>query len=234
MTASAQSAAHIVMIRPANFASNPETIASNRFQASSGDLGAAEIQQAARAEFDALATALTKAGVNVHVFDDTTSPIKPDALFPNNWFSTHPDGTVVLYPMLAPNRRLERRDDLIEALHKQASFHVHATVDLTHREIEGKYLEGTGSLVLDRVNRIAYACLSPRTDLDVLGEFGAIYGILKLKVIIRSEAIEIIEAVFFLRHQLQVSLAAGTGHLVSQFEVEENSPNEESQELKQS
>ena len=160
------------MIRPANFASNPETIASNRFQASSGDLGAAEIQQAARAEFDALATALTKAGVNVHVFDDTTSPIKPDALFPNNWFSTHPDGTVVLYPMLAPNRRLERRDDLIEALHKQASFHVHATVDLTHREIEGKYLEGTGSLVLDRVNRIAYACLSPRTDLDVLGEFG--------------------------------------------------------------
>jgi hypothetical protein len=172
MIASAQSAAHIVMIRPANFASNPETLASNRFQSTSGDLDGRQIQQLAQLEFEALATALSDAGVNVHVFDDTAAPIKPDALFPNNWFSTHPDGTVVLYPMLAPNRRLERRDDLIETLHKETGFHVHATIDLTHREIEGKYLEGTGSLVLDRVNRIAYACLSPRTDLDVLGEFG--------------------------------------------------------------
>lgn len=160
------------MIRPANFASNPETLASNRFQSSATDAGASDIQRAAQREFDALAQALTDAGVNVHVFDDTATPIKPDAVFPNNWFSTHADGTVVLYPMLAPNRRLERRMDVIEALHSRDGFHVHDTIDLTHRELEAKCLEGTGSLVLDRVHRIAYACLSPRTDLDVLGEFG--------------------------------------------------------------
>lgn len=167
-----QSTSHVVMVRPASFASNPETLASNRFQSAAAEFDANEIQHAAQAEFDALATALDKAGVDVHVFEDTPSPIKPDAVFPNNWFSTHPEGVVVLYPMLAPNRRLERRDDIIAALHTKYGFHVHATVDLTHRENEGKCLEGTGSLVLDRVHRIAYACLSPRTDLDVLGEFG--------------------------------------------------------------
>jgi hypothetical protein len=168
---SAQSACDVVMIRPASFASNPETLASNRFQSTGSDRSATQIQRAAVTEFDALAIALSNAGVNVHVFDDTVSPIKPDALFPNNWFSTHPDGTVVLYPMLAPNRRLERRLDIIESLHTRDGFHIHTTLDLTHRELEGKCLEGTGSLVLDRIHRIAYACLSPRTDLDVLGEF---------------------------------------------------------------
>jgi len=159
------------MIRPASFASNPETLASNRFQTQSAGLSAAEIQATALAEFDALSTALQRAGVTVHVFDDTPAPIKPDAIFPNNWFSTHRDGTIVLYPMLAPNRRLERRMDVIEALHTRDGFHVRDSIDLTHRELQAKYLEGTGSLVLDRVHRVAYACLSPRTDLDVLGEF---------------------------------------------------------------
>jgi hypothetical protein len=172
MTTETQSTCDVVMIRPANFGSNPETLASNRFQSTPQGVAASEIQQLARAEFDALATALANAGVNVHVFEDTPSPIKPDAVFPNNWFSTHADGTVVLYPMLAPNRRLERRLDIVAALHSQHGFHVHGTIDLTHRELDAKYLEGTGSLVLDRINRIAYACLSPRTDLDVLGEFG--------------------------------------------------------------
>ncbi len=167
-----QSTAHVVMIRPANFASNPETIASNRFQTAAADRDTAEIQRAAQAEFDALVSALATAGVEVHVFEDTPSPLKPDAVFPNNWFSTHRNGIVVLYPMLAPNRRLERRLDIIESLHARDGFHVHATVDMTGRELEDKFLEGTGSLVLDRAHRIAYACLSPRTDLDVLGEFG--------------------------------------------------------------
>lgn len=135
-------------------------------------MNAAEIQRAARPEFDGLVTALSNAGVNVHVFDDTPEPVKPDAVFPNNWFSTHADGVVVFYPMLAPNRRLERRPDIVAALHARNGFHVHDTIDLTHRELDAKYLEGTGSLVLDRSHRIAYACLSPRTDLDVLGEFG--------------------------------------------------------------
>jgi hypothetical protein len=160
------------MIRPANFASNPETLASNRFQSSAAGMNAAEIQRAARTELDGLATALSNAGVSVHVFDDTPEPVKPDAVFPNNWFSTHADGVVVLYPMLAPNRRLERRLDIVAALHSRNGFYVHDTIDLTHRELDAKYLEGTGSLVLDRIHRIAYACLSPRTDLDVLGEFG--------------------------------------------------------------
>jgi hypothetical protein len=167
-----QSTTDVVMIRPANFGSNPETLASNRFQSAAMGRTPNDVQRAALIEFDALATALQSAGVNVHVFDDLPTPIKPDAVFPNNWFSTHPDGSVVLYPMLAPNRRLERRFDVIEALHTCDGFHVHETIDLTYREAESKYLEGTGSLVLDRVQRVAYACLSPRTDLDVLGEFG--------------------------------------------------------------
>jgi len=167
----AQSTTDVLLIRPVNFASNPETLATNRFQNAS-ERAADEIRREALAEFDALADALRIAGVNVHVVEDTADPIKPDAVFPNNWFSTHIDGTVVLYPMLAPSRRLERRVDVIEALHRHDGFHVHATIDLSHREQEEKFLEGTGSLVLDRINRIAYACLSPRTDLDVLGEFG--------------------------------------------------------------
>jgi hypothetical protein len=160
------------MIRPASFASNPQTLESNRFQSADTQRSAAQVHGAATTEFDALTIALANAGVNVHVFDDTASPSKPDAIFPNNWFSTHRDGTVVLYPMLAPNRRLERRMDIIEALHRRDGFHINATIDLTHRELEGKFLEGTGSLVLDRTHRIAYACSSPRTDIDVLGEFG--------------------------------------------------------------
>src|SRR5687767_4145126 len=111
LTDATQSTAHVVMIRPASFASNPETLASNRFQTAVADGNAAEVQRAARAELDALASALLKAGVDVHVYEDTPAPVKPDAVFPNNWFSTHRNGIVVLYPMLAPNRRLERRLD---------------------------------------------------------------------------------------------------------------------------
>ena len=122
-------------------------------------------------EFDALATALQRAGVEVLIAADTLQPPKPDAIFPNNWVSFHGDGTVTLYPMLAPNRRAERREDILEQVVREGQFRVTRTVDLTHREAEGKFLEGTGSLVLDRAHRVAYASLSARTDLDVLGEF---------------------------------------------------------------
>jgi hypothetical protein len=122
-------------------------------------------------EFDALAERLGRKGVRVVVADDTAEPVKPDAIFPNNWVSFHCDGTVVLYPMLAPNRRAERREDVVRRVIDAGAFRASRTVDLSHREDEGKYLEGTGSLVLDRMQRIAYASLSPRTDLDVLGEF---------------------------------------------------------------
>jgi hypothetical protein len=115
-------------------------------------------------EFDGLAERLAGAGVRVIVADDTPEPAKPDALFPNNWVSFHADGSVVLYPMLAPNRRPERREDVVRRVIDAGAFRASRTVDLSHREEEGKYLEGTGSLVLDRIQRIAYANLSPRTS----------------------------------------------------------------------
>jgi len=158
------------MVRPACFGFNPQTAASNAFQQESAP-GGAGASSAALREFDGLADALQRAGVQVIVADDSASPQKPDALFPNNWVSMHRDGTVVLYPMLAPNRRLERRDDILRLVTRAGGYQITRTVDLRHREEQGQFLEGTGSLVLDRPNRTAYASLSPRTHLDVLGEF---------------------------------------------------------------
>ncbi|MBC7982689.1 MAG: amidinotransferase, partial [Candidatus Obscuribacterales bacterium] len=152
-----------------NFCANEQTAVSNRFQLFTQKV--VNSQELALAEFDQLAMKLREAGVRVHVFDDTPVPHTPDALFPNNWVSFHADGTAVLYPMLALNRRNERRTDILESLSAQYGFRMQRVLDLTHRESEHKFLEGTGSLVLDRVNRFAYVCMSPRTDLDVLGEF---------------------------------------------------------------
>lgn len=166
-----QIAADVMMIRPVAFAGNPQTQASNSFQQRDAGAIDAANQAAALREFDALAAALEQAGVSVHVFDDTPEPHTPDSIFPNNWVSFHADGTVVLYPMLAENRRLERRLDLLEALSAQRGFHTARVIDLSRHEHTGRYLEGTGSLVLDRMHHVAYACVSPRTDLDVLGDF---------------------------------------------------------------
>ena len=159
------------MVRPARFGCNAQTAESNAFQAKPELLAGKDLQGIALREFHGLAEALERAGVEVLVAPDSAQPPKPDAIFPNNWVSFHHDGTVALYPMLAPNRRLERRDEVLEQVVRSGGFRVSRTVDLTHRESEDKYLEGTGSVVLDRVHRIAYACSSPRTDLDVLGEF---------------------------------------------------------------
>jgi hypothetical protein len=163
------------MVRPARFGFNPQTAASNAFQqvpqGVAQTTAAADIQDRALREFDALAERLVRAGVRVIVAHDTPEPAKPDAIFPNNWVSFHADGTVVLYPMLAPNRRAERREEVLREVLGSGAFRSSRTVDLSHREDEGQYLEGTGSLVLDRTARVAYANLSPRTDLDVLGEF---------------------------------------------------------------
>jgi hypothetical protein len=167
------------MVRPACFAFNPQTAASNVFQSETlADLparaDAIAPQDLALREFDGLAGKLADAGVEVIIARDTASPIKPDAVFPNNWLSFHRDGTVVLYPMLAPNRRLERRQELVRQVTREGGYRTLRTVDLSHHEDQAKFLEGTGSLVLDRANRVAYACMSPRTDLDVLGEFAQI------------------------------------------------------------
>jgi hypothetical protein len=158
------------MIRPVRFESNPMTAASNRFQGKSKVNPAAQ-NEAAQAEFDRLAAALRDAGVNVIVIDDSCEPHTPDSVFPNNWVSFHADGRVVLYPMEAENRRLERRLDLIQALSSKHGFIVKDIVDLAFHEQAGLYLEGTGSMVLDRSKHVAYACLSSRTHLDVLGDF---------------------------------------------------------------
>jgi len=172
-----QSASAVLMVRPARFAFNPETAASNAFQSASiaglePALLGADVQTAAEREFDRLAEQIGRAGVDVLVADDTPLPVKPDAVFPNNWVSFHHDGTVVLYPMQAPNRRNERRDDVLRQVLGPGGFQASRTVDLTPHEREARYLEGTGSLVLDRTHRLAYAALSPRTSPQVLGEFG--------------------------------------------------------------
>jgi hypothetical protein len=166
-----QSARAVLMVKPANFAFNPQTAATNSFQRIESPAMAGHQQAAALREFESLADALRRAGIEVIEAHDTPIPIKPDAIFPNNWVSFHQDGTVVLYPMLAPNRRDERREDLIAQVIREGAFRSTRTVDLSYRESQGKFLEGTGSLVLDRASHVAYASLSARTDLDVLGEF---------------------------------------------------------------
>jgi hypothetical protein len=127
-------------------------------------------QAAAAVEFEGVVDALSAAGVEVVVVDDSASPPTPDSIFPNNWVSFHADGTVVLYPMMAPCRRRERRRDVLEHLSHELGFRIDRVVDLSGHEADGRFLEGTGSMVLDRVNRVAYACLSARTDVEVLAE----------------------------------------------------------------
>lgn len=170
-----QLASTVLMIRPVRFESNPLTAASNRFQ---GRNEASADQQQAQAleEFEGLAAALRDAGIGVIAIDDTPEPHTPDAIFPNNWISMHADGRVVLYPMEAENRRTERRMDIVEQLDKEAGRVVAEVVDLSEHEANGHFLEGTGSMVLDRHNRIAYACISSRTHLDPLGDFAQRMG----------------------------------------------------------
>ena len=160
----------VLMIRPVRFESNPHTAASNRFQGKS-QLAAQEQQDVALKEFDGLAVMLREAGVDVVEVDDTSEPHTPDSIFPNNWVSFHANGNVVLYPMEAENRRVERRMDIIDKLSSEFGFQVAEVVDLTPHEADGCFLEGTGSMVLDRINRVAYACQSSRTQLEPLGEF---------------------------------------------------------------
>src|SRR5690606_13207880 len=171
-----QTASAVLMIRPKRFGANPETAASNRFQAhDDGAPDAVSIAYAAPAEFDALADALERAGIRVHVLEGREAPICPDEVFPNNWFSTHADGTLVLYPMMAPNRRLERRPDLRHELERYG-YAVRQVVDLSGLEARGLFVEGTGSLVLDRTNRLAFACTSARTSPVAVREFCAQLG----------------------------------------------------------
>ena len=150
------------MVRPARFGYNSQTAASNRFQRPEPQ--SVDTAARARSEFETLVQGIQAAGVKVCIVDDSVEPAKPDAVFPNNWVSFHGDGTVVLYPMQAPNRREERRMEVLQAVEARLHFRRSRLVDLRAHEEQGRMLEGTGSLVLDHVHRIAYACRSPRTD----------------------------------------------------------------------
>jgi hypothetical protein len=154
------------MIRPVNFSFNAETAVNNAFQVS----GAADdAQRKALTEFENFVTLLRDNGVDVTVIEDTPEPYTPDSIFPNNWVSFHDANTVCLYPMYAENRRLERKPGVLNAITKR--FRIDATLDFTDYETQALFLEGTGSMVLDRDEKIAYACLSPRTDRKILLDF---------------------------------------------------------------
>ena len=161
-----QTTSHILMIRPVNFGYNAETAVNNAFQVQSYEHN---IQQMARQEFDDFVAILQDNGVDITVIEDTPIPHTPDSIFPNNWISFHSDGTLMLYPMFATNRRAERKKHVLERI--QEKFVVNKKVDLSNYEAKNEFLEGTGSMVLDRENRIAYACISPRTDEKVLTDF---------------------------------------------------------------
>ncbi len=158
------------MVRPAHFGYNPETADNNVFQNADTNLTAAEIEEAARAEFDQMVQRLKEEGVQVIVIEDTPLPVKTDAVFPNNWISTHHNGDVILYPMFSPNRRLERRADIME--HLSQSYDLSIDESLLKYEEEGLFLEGTGSMILDREHSLIYACYSERTHVPLLEELG--------------------------------------------------------------
>jgi len=178
MSTTKQITSHILMVRPAHFGYNEQTAGNNAFQTQDGSLSSREISAKALEEFDAFVALLRGQGIDVIVAEDTPSPQKPDAVFPNNWVTFHQDGRVATYPMNAPLRRLERREDVLEQLAQR--FVVNERLHFEHYEEVDKYLEGTGSLILDRPNRLAYACLSPRTDEGLLEEFCQTFGFEKV------------------------------------------------------
>ena len=159
------------MVRPHSFRKNEETATNNHYQRDIAQASPEEIIERAQKEFDGFVDQLKAAGIEVVVFDEAEPHETPDALFPNNWISTHADGTVALYPMFAPNRRTERREDVPLVLEHQFGFDVRQIIDFTEFESHNKFLEGTGSIVLDRINRKAYAALSDRTDARALEHF---------------------------------------------------------------
>ena len=161
------------MIRPAAFGFNEETAANNYFQ-SNPDISKEELQQRALTEFDIMVQTLRSHDINIVVIDDTKEPAKPDAIFPNNWLSTSPDGVVTVFPMYAPNRRIEKRDEILEQL--AAAFVIRDVQDWSEYEAEGRFLEGTGSMIIDYENKMIYACVSERTSLSVLEKYAATNG----------------------------------------------------------
>ena len=168
---SKQITSSIMMIRPVAFRFNEQTAENNYYQKVIEGLSAEDVQTKALQEFDAFVRLLKTNGIQVIVVNDTVQPNTPDSIFPNNWVSFHQDGRVGLYPMCAVNRRLERRPDILQILTKEHNFQITEVHDFSHYEKENIFLEGTGSMLLDRVNKVVYAALSFRTDAKILKEF---------------------------------------------------------------
>lgn len=156
----------LLMVRPTRFGYNAETAVNNAFQVA-GDQS--NVQEKALQEFDHFVEALRDQHIDVVVVQDTEHPHTPDSIFPNNWISFHKNSTIVLYPMFAENRRLERKESVMETI--RAKFNIDSTIDLTKNEAQDIFLEGTGSIILDRKQKIAYANISPRTDENLFKEF---------------------------------------------------------------
>lgn len=160
----------VLMIRPANFRMNDQTAVNNYFQSQISNLSVDEIHREAQSEFDGFVNILRNYGVSVIVVEEESLNDTPDVIFPNNWVTFHEDGTMVLYPMFAENRRLERRSDIIDIM-SSYGYKVEKILDLSAAELKGQFLEGTGSMVLDRKNKIAYCAISPRSNESVLEDF---------------------------------------------------------------
>lgn len=169
-----QTTSSLLMIRPASFQYNEETAISNDYQQKNTKLAAKDIITKAQEEFDEFVDILRDNDIDVLVIEDTVTPAKPDAVFPNNWISMHADGTIFLYPMKTENRRIERRMDIVEKLKEK--YKVKEVVDLSAVEKEDLALEGTGSMIFDHDHQLIYACLSPRTDKTVLHSFAKRIG----------------------------------------------------------
>lgn len=172
-----QAASDILLIEPVAFRYNEDSARTNAFMRELPGVEADEVQARALVEFHRLVERLRSEGVRVLVRRDTSVPPAPDAIFPNNWVTFHEDGLAILYPMEPAIRRRERRPDILEWLVREQGFRIRDVLDLSHHEREGRYLEGTGSMVLDRKHRIVYACVSPRTTPSLLDEVAENLGL---------------------------------------------------------
>ncbi len=192
------------MIRPKHFGFNPETADNNTFQSDEGDLSIEEIARLAVLEFDQLVSILRDKGVVVDVIDDSDSPVKPDAVFPNNWISMHEDDVIITYPMYSALRRNERRDEVIDAITNK--YHMARRYSFEQFEEKGEFLEGTGSMVLDREHKIVYACISERTDIRMIDKFCVLRGFTQVTFTAESDNVVI--------YHTNVMMALGRDYVV--------------------
>lgn len=165
-----------MMIRPANFGFNDQTATNNAFQSTDVIKDPEQLKKVAKQEFDQMVSLFRSKGIDVLVIEDTATPIKPDAVFPNNWISFHENGTLITYPMYAPNRRIERREDIIQTIESKFEIKNRYSFEFYEDEDQPLFLEGTGSMIFDRPNGIVYACLSERTDATLIDKFNVLMG----------------------------------------------------------